>query len=85
MPEPVVACVATVRGLVQGVGFRWWTRLELERLQLTGSARNLDDGSVEIVMRGDAATIERLLAAVRGPGAPGRVTSVEVTRRTLRS
>ena len=80
MPEQVAVCVAYVRGRVQGVGFRWWTRDQLSRLGLTGSARNLDDGSVEIVVRGDAAAIEALLAAIRGPRAPGRVESVEVSR-----
>lgn len=80
MPEPVSVCVVYVRGRVQGVGFRWWTRDQLSRLGLTGSARNLDDGSVEIIARGDAAAIEALIAAVRGPHTPGRVESVDVTR-----
>ncbi|WP_242511423.1 acylphosphatase [Pengzhenrongella frigida] len=80
MPVPDAACVAKVRGRVQGVGFRWWTRDQLSRLGLTGSARNLDDGSVEVVAHGDPAAIERLLAALRGPHTPGRVDSVEVTR-----
>ena len=80
MPEPVSVCVVHVRGRVQGVGFRWWTRDQLSRLGLTGSARNLDDGSVEIVARGDAAAIEALIAAVRGPHAPGWVESVDVTQ-----
>jgi acylphosphatase len=80
VPEPVSVCVAYVHGRVQGVGFRWWVRDQLSRLGLTGSARNLDDGSVEIVARGDAVAIEALLAAVRGPHAPGQVESVDVTR-----
>lgn len=80
--EPVAVCVAIVRGQVQGVGFRWWTRDQLARLGLTGSAANLDDGSVRVVARGDAAAIESLLAALRGPHTPGWVDSVEVDRST---
>ena len=35
-------------GKVQGVYFRHSTRLEAERLALSGYARNLPDGSVEV-------------------------------------
>jgi acylphosphatase len=75
-----VRCVARVRGEVQGVGFRWWTRQQLARLGLSGSATNLDDGSVELVAHGDARAIDSLLAAISGPYAPGRVDSIEVDR-----
>jgi len=85
VPETVAVCVALVRGHVQGVGLRWWTREQLVRLGLTGSARNLGDGSVEVVARGDPAAIEALLAALRGPHAPGRVDSVEVNRDSTRA
>ncbi|MHB1491712.1 MAG: acylphosphatase [Cellulomonas sp.] len=76
-------CVARVRGDVQGVGFRWWSREQLERLGLTGSATNLRDGSVEVVARGDALALERFVASLRGPHSPGRVESVEVHCRDL--
>ena len=82
MAEPTVVCVARVRGWVQGVGFRWWARGQFERLGLTGSVSNLVDGSVEVVARGDAEAIESLLAAIRGPHAPGSVDSVDVDRST---
>ena len=35
-----------VRGRVQGVGFRWWTRARALELGLSGFARNLTDGRV---------------------------------------
>jgi acylphosphatase len=81
MAEATAVYVARVRGRVQGVGFRWWARAELSRLGLTGSATNLEDGSVELVARGDRAAVENFLLAVRGPGAPGRVDSVQIERR----
>jgi acylphosphatase len=67
---------AWVRGRVQGVGFRWWTRARALELGLAGSASNLADGRVEVVAEGPRADCERLLAALRGPGSPGRVASV---------
>lgn len=49
-----------VRGRVQGVGFRWWTRARALELGLVGFARNLDDGRVEICAQGPPEAIERL-------------------------
>ena len=49
-----------VRGRVQGVRFRAATRDEALRLGLSGHARNLADGSVEVLALGDAAAIDAL-------------------------
>lgn len=67
---------AHVSGRVQGVGFRWWTRARALELGLVGSATNLPDGRVEVVAEGPREACEALLAALSGPGAPGRVTYV---------
>ncbi len=64
-----------VRGTVQGVGFRWWTRARALELGLTGFARNTADGRVEVLAQGDPAALaalERLLredpSTARRPG-----------------
>jgi acylphosphatase len=49
-----------ITGKVQGVYFRHSTRLEAERLAITGFARNLPDGSVEVLALGAAAALEEL-------------------------
>lgn len=49
-----------VRGRVQGVGFRWWTRARALELGLVGHARNLVDGRVEVCAQGERAAIDRL-------------------------
>ena len=67
---------AHVKGHVQGVGFRWWTRARALELGLVGSATNLDDGRVEVVAEGPRGACEALLAALRGTGTPGRVEYV---------
>lgn len=51
---------ATVRGRVQGVGFRWFVALEAQRLALGGWVRNAADGSVQVVAEGTRADLERL-------------------------
>lgn len=65
-----------VRGHVQGVGFRWWARAQATALGLTGTATNLEDGRVEIVVEGDKDSCNAMLDAVRGNGTPGHVTAV---------
>ncbi|MCW2602638.1 MAG: acylphosphatase [Pseudonocardiales bacterium] len=71
---------AFVRGDVQGVGFRWWTRARALELGLRGSARNLADGRVEVVMQGGTAACARLLKLLEeqpsSTARPGRVEGV---------
>lgn len=60
---------AFVKGRVQGVGFRWWTRARALELGLSGHASNLDDGRVEVVAEGPDAACRALLGQLRqGPG-----------------
>lgn len=67
---------AWVRGAVQGVGFRWWTRSRALELGLVGSAANLADGRVEVVAEGDRDACLALLDALRSGQTPGRVDTV---------
>ncbi|MEO3989165.1 acylphosphatase [Pseudocitrobacter cyperus] len=60
--------IAWVYGMVQGVGFRYSTQREALRLGLKGYARNLDDGSVEVVACGEEAQVEALLAWLKAGG-----------------
>ena len=39
-------------GIVQGVGFRWRLLMSAQRYGLTGYARNLDNGNVEVEVQG---------------------------------
>ena len=75
-PDPDVRLSAWVRGDVQGVGFRWWTRARALELGLTGFAANKPDGRVHVVARGPRRACGRLLELLDGEGAPGRVDGV---------
>jgi acylphosphatase len=58
----------TVRGRVQGVGFRWFVREIARRADLAGWVRNCPDGSVELAASGSEDALMRLLDALRrGP------------------
>ncbi|GAA3888431.1 acylphosphatase [Leifsonia kafniensis] len=71
-----------VRGRVQGVGFRYSARTAATRLGVAGQARNRDDGSVEVVIEGSAASVDAMLEWLAG-GPPGaRVDTIEVFELT---
>ncbi|MCK0111309.1 acylphosphatase [Ornithinimicrobium sp. F0845] len=78
----MVRALIFVRGRVQGVGFRWWTRARALELGLVGHARNLPDGRVEVNAQGseDAvrALIDLLGEDVSTRSRPGHVSGVTV-------
>jgi acylphosphatase len=72
-----VRLTAWVRGRVQGVGFRWWTRATaLEIGGLSGYAGNLADGRVQVVAEGGRDRCQRLLDRLGEGDTPGRVDGV---------
>jgi acylphosphatase len=69
----------TVRGLVQGVGYRNYIEYKAGELGVSGWVRNRRDGTVEAVVQGAPAAVESIIeCAQRGPRA-ARVTAVEVS------
>jgi acylphosphatase len=65
-----------VMGKVQGVYFRHSARLEAKRLNVRGLARNLPDGTVEVLAQGGAPAVEALHQWLRRGPAQARVDSV---------
>ena len=66
-----------ITGKVQGVYFRHSTRCEAERLGVGGIARNLPDGSVEVIAHGTPEAVQNLREWLhRGPSG-ARVAAVE--------
>ncbi|MGE9550529.1 acylphosphatase [Erwinia amylovora] len=59
---------AWVHGLVQGVGFRYSTQHEAKARGLKGYARNLDDGSVEVLAYGEESDVEALMQWLKAGG-----------------
>lgn len=75
-PADEVRVTAFVKGRVQGVGLRWWTRARALELGLTGTATNLADGRVEVVAEGPEPAARALVELLRSGAAPGRVDFV---------
>jgi acylphosphatase len=66
-----------VRGRVQGVGYRYFARRSAQAHGLSGFARNLPDGSVEVVAEGGEDALGRLEQALREGPAFAAVDSCE--------
>ena len=65
-----------VTGKVQGVFFRASARDQARRLDLSGHAKNLADGTVEVIACGDAANIAALEHWLQTGPAAARVENV---------
>ena len=79
MSDGIERLDATVRGMVQGVGFRMWVARTAPRLGLTGWVRNEPDGSVRCVAEGPRVDLDELLARLRSGPSSAVVHRVDAT------
>jgi acylphosphatase len=66
----------TIRGRVQGVGYRAWVEHRASRADLEGWVRNRADGSVEAVFSGPARLAAEMVALCRHGPPSARVDAV---------
>jgi len=66
-----------VKGLVQGVGFRWFVRSEANQRGLVGTVSNLLDGQVEIWAEGDRSDIDDFISALKEGNGYSHVDSIK--------
>jgi acylphosphatase len=69
----------SIRGLVQGVGYRDWTIRKAQELRLDGWVRNRLDGSVEAVICGTDTLVAAMIAECHDGPSSARVDDVEVS------
>ena len=66
----------TIRGRVQGVGYRYWLEQRAIARSLEGWVRNRRDGSVEALFAGPADGVSAMIASCRRGPASARVDAV---------
>jgi acylphosphatase len=69
-------CRVTIRGRVQGVGYRAWLGHQARVHGLEGWVRNRRDGSVEALFAGPASVVADMVASCRRGPSSARVDSV---------
>ena len=67
----------SVRGRVQGVGFRWFVRERARALGLTGWVRNTPDGAVEVLALGSDAALQKLRTLLKSGPSGARVSQIQ--------
>lgn len=66
-----------ISGRVQGVGFRYFTRKNAQKIGVTGFVKNLPDGNVETAFRGTPDQVQQMEQLVSDGPAGARVDNVE--------
>jgi acylphosphatase len=74
-----------IKGVVQGVNFRYYTRREALRHNVTGWVSNLPDGSVAAVFEGPEEDVETMVQWCRKGPTSAQVTELIVQPEEYRS
>jgi len=72
-----------IRGRVQGVSYRAWTKKQADRHGVAGWVRNRPDRTVEALFSGPAESVDALLAACRRGPFAARVDGIEVCEEAV--
>ena len=67
-----------IKGIVQGVNFRNFTKLEAERIGVKGYVMNTHDGHVEAFFEGGEEQIKEIIASVHVGPPSSRVKEVKL-------
>jgi acylphosphatase len=67
-----------IKGIVQGVNFRYYTQREAQKRNLSGWVRNLPDGSVAALFEGDEDEVEAMIQWCRHGPPSAQVTEMLV-------
>jgi acylphosphatase len=73
----IIARKIFISGLVQGVGFRFFTQRAAARHQILGYAKNLEDGRVEVYAESDAKSVQEFLDDLSTGPIYSRVEEIE--------
>ncbi len=74
-----------VKGLVQGVGFRYFVLRKAEELGVFGFTKNLYTGEVQIIVEGEKYKIDSFIDAVKIGPIHAQVKSIRVYEKEFRN
>lgn len=73
-----IRALVNVRGVVQGVGFRYWCHRKASGLGLRGYVGNLSDGTVEISFEGDRGLVEAFIEELKVGPTYSHITDLKI-------
>ncbi len=73
----IIARKFFINGLVQGVGFRFFTQRAAARYQVSGYVKNLEDGRVEVYAEGEEKDVQEFLNDLSTGPTFSRVEEIE--------
>ena len=74
-----------ITGRVQGVAFRYYTKMNADRLGLVGTTQNQQDGSVKTFVYGDGERLDQFIQWCHQGSPASQVEEVKVTELSARS
>ena len=74
-----------VSGVVQGVGFRYFTIREARKLGVSGWVKNTYDGKVEIIVEGEEWQLQELIEKVKIGPSHSSVSGVQVEKEEYKN
>ncbi len=80
--DDIVRVRVIVRGVVQGVGYRYFTAHLARDYGITGWVRNREDGAVELEAEGESGIVDSFLKDLRVGPRSAEVTELAVERKT---
>jgi len=70
---------ATVHGIVQGVGFRYYVRRRAKELGICGHVRNMPSGTeIEVIAEGERAGLNELVKLLQAGPSMSRVDKMDI-------
>ena len=75
-PRPLTRRHIIVRGVVQGVGYRWFVKELAESMSLAGWVLNREDGSVELEAEGTKGSLDEFESRLRTGNPSARVSEL---------
>lgn len=80
--DKIIQLKTIVKGHVQGIGFRWTSHHIAIRLGVSGTVRNLPDGSVEIISQGNKNLLQTFLNTIKEEIGTNHITTMESSLTT---
>ena len=67
-----------ITGKVQGVGFRWWLKMEAEKRNIYGFVKNRTEDEVEALLLGHEKDVEDVVRLCRKGPTSSKVKSIKI-------